>query len=495
MSRLQLVRLPSGVILCAALAAVAVAPVGTAAALTQERQVASQEAQTPPPVTPEEKKAVVEEIARLLVERYVFEDKGQEAGEHISKLLADGKLERFEDARELAAELTAQLQSVTNDKHLRVGALRPGGPRPMALGAMPSDPAELLMRLPPPRPDGNFGFEKLESLPGNIGYLKLDGFATGPEARQVATAAMNYLAGSDAVIIDLRENGGGNPSMVQFVCSYLFDTPTHLNSLYWREGDVTEEFWTSSDVPGARPGREAPLYVLTSGKTFSGGEEFAYNIQTQKRGTLIGETTGGGANPGGVTPVGERFAVFIPTGRAINPVTGTNWEGVGVKPEIEMPADQALEKAIELATQAAAQRREKRRAEAASDRQAVVSALQAGEEELAKGVVPAALAEVLEQAMQRGSLKEADVNLAGYACLQSNRLDEGIALLRWNAQRFPSSPNAHDSLGEALEKAGRLREAQAAYRQAHDLGVAEGDGQVALYRRNLDRVSDALAGQ
>src|SRR5262249_22574655 len=122
----------------------------------------------------------------------------------------------------------------------------------------------------------------------------------------------------------------------------------HLNSLYWRKGDRTEEFWTRKALDGKRYTGK-PVYVLTSARTFSGAEEFAYNLQSRKRATIVGETTGGGAHPGGVRPINDHFAMFVPTGRAINPVTGTNWEGTGVKPDVAVRADEALETAHALA--------------------------------------------------------------------------------------------------------------------------------------------------
>lgn len=194
----------------------------------------------------------------------------------------------------------------------------------------------------------NYGFRELRILPGNIGYLNLNQFsdANSPQAAQAAIAAMNFLAGSDTIIIDLRQNGGGAPNMVQLLSSYLFAESTYLNALYYRPSDETRQFWTHDQVSGERfP--DTPVYVLISARTGSAAEEFAYNLQTRERATLVGETTAGGANPGGVFPIADGFSAFISTGKAINPITQTNWEKVGVKPEINVAANDALNWAID----------------------------------------------------------------------------------------------------------------------------------------------------
>ena len=194
----------------------------------------------------------------------------------------------------------------------------------------------------------NFGFEKVERLSGNVGYLKLNGFMepqTG--AGEIAAAAMSFLSNTDALIIDLRQNRGGSPNMVALLSTYLFaGPPVHLNDISFRtpEGNRINQLWTLPYVPGKRYVNKE-VYILTSNLTFSAGEGFAYNLQAQKRAITVGETTGGGANPGGGVRLHDHFTVFIPTGQAINPVTKTNWEGKGVAPDIAVPAEQALQAA------------------------------------------------------------------------------------------------------------------------------------------------------
>ncbi|MEX2114665.1 MAG: S41 family peptidase, partial [Pirellulales bacterium] len=190
--------------------------------------------------------------------------------------------------------------------------------------------------------------EKVERLEGNIGYIQLRGFHPAELGGKAAAEAMQAVADTDALIIDLCTNGGGAPSMVALVCSYLFGPePVHLNDLYFRPDDRTHQWWTLPYLPGDRYVGK-PVYVLTSERTFSAAEEFAYNLKNLKRATIVGETTGGGANPGGRKRLDDHFTMFLPSGRAINPITKTNWEGTGVTPDVAVPAELAL-KAAQLA--------------------------------------------------------------------------------------------------------------------------------------------------
>ena len=150
----------------------------------------------------------------------------------------------------------------------------------------------------------------------------------------------------------MRHNGGGSPEMIRYITSWLFDSPTHLNSMIDRNGEVVEEYWTLDDIPGERFADDLPVYVLTSSRTFSGAEEFSYNLKNLKRGIIVGETTGGGAHPVMGKRVNDRVVVRVPYMRANNPISKTNWEGTGVEPDVKCKADEALDTAIELAKQA-----------------------------------------------------------------------------------------------------------------------------------------------
>lgn len=287
------------------------------------------------------RRTVIDGVIARLNEAYVFPDTAKAMEAALRARQRRGEYDGITSSRTFADSLTAHLQAVSHDKHLRVRYVARGVPAgPGGDGPSPDDRAEAKLfgqRM-------NFGFERVERLPGNVGYLEIRsfGFDTA-DVSSVAATAFTFLGNTDALIIDVRRNGGGSPHMVAQVTSYLFGpTPVHLNSLYWRPENRTDDFYTSATVPGTRYGPDKPLYVLTSRNTFSGAEEFTYNLQTRKRATIVGDTTGGGAHPGGPRRVTAYFAVWVPSGRAINPITKTNWERVGVRPDIAVASDQAL---------------------------------------------------------------------------------------------------------------------------------------------------------
>ena len=288
--------------------------------------------------------SVIDGTLAALDRGYVFPEKARAMREAIEARRAAGEYAGITGASALAEALTRDLQAVSHDKHLRVrhgsGPQGPGGPVRRDRAAF-----EAAGRA------SNFGVGKAEVLPGNVGYVEIQSFGYPPElSAEAVAAAMTTVADADALIVDIRRNGGGAPQAVALVSSYLFgEEPVHLNSLYWRPGDRTDDFYTLRTVAGKRFGPDKPVYVLTSSRTFSAAEEFAYNLQTRKRATIVGETTGGGAHPGQVQRVLGDFTVFVPTGRAINPITKTNWEGTGVRPDIAVPADSALARAIAAA--------------------------------------------------------------------------------------------------------------------------------------------------
>ena len=277
---------------------------------------------------------VVDYVLNGLNRSYVFPEVAGKMTEAVRDRIAKGEYETISDAREFADKLTADLQAVSRDKHLRVRLAGEG-------------PQMRIMRGPTSGNGGgdDGGFARVEQLPGNVGYIDLRMFHPPQVAAEHAANAMNRVADSDALIIDLRKNGGGSADMVALLVSYLLGPErTLVNTFVGRDGNLRNETWTTPDLPGRRfTGKD--VYVLTSSYTFSGAEEFAYDLKNLKRATLVGETTGGGANPVDIVRINDRFQVAIPVARAVNPITKTNWEGVGVEPDVRVPAESALEAA------------------------------------------------------------------------------------------------------------------------------------------------------
>lgn len=247
-------------------------------------------------------------------------------------------------AAAFAEALQKDLQAVSHDLHMRVRARERIPDDPANLDADPSDAERAEIAVDARR--RNAGFVEVKRLPGNIGYLRLDNFFSPEEAGPRAAAAMTFLADTDALIIDLRDNHGGDPATVAIMVSYLYNDydTVHINDIYWRPDNSTRQFWNAPSLPGRRYPKK-PVYALSSKRTFSGGEELLYDLKNLKRATLVGETSGGGANPGGPVKVSEHLQLFVPAGRAVNPVSKTNWEGVGVVPDVATSAEKAFDTA------------------------------------------------------------------------------------------------------------------------------------------------------
>ncbi|HEY3902452.1 MAG TPA: S41 family peptidase [Streptosporangiaceae bacterium] len=296
------------------------------------------------PVSPRE---IVQTAMGILRARYVFPERAEAAAAAISTRLNAGEYDGLSES-ELAARLTAQLFEVCADKHLRVrydeeGERRRRGPAEPKPPAEPRSPEEEPERPAWRKPGslGNYGIYKVERLEGNVGYIELRGVPAPAHAGEAIVAAMQLVSGTDALILDLRENRGGSPDGVVFWCSYLLENRTHLNDIFVRETGDTNQFWSLAYVPGERY-LDRPVYVLTSSATFSGGEDLCYTLQALDRAKIIGEATGGGAHPTEGIPLSSTMMIGVPFARSVNPITGTNWEGTGVIPDLAVPADQAF---------------------------------------------------------------------------------------------------------------------------------------------------------
>jgi len=288
-------------------------------------------AQTPPPATvaTAERDAVVDALAARVGANSVLPEAAEGVVRALRAATTSGEFDRKAPMAFVEA-VNRVLADASHDRHLAI-FYQPASGTPPA-------------RAPEAREPMNFGFVKFEGLRGNVAYLEILTFADlGQLSAETASAWLSTLANFDAIILDLRRNGGGNTPMMAFVATFFFESaPVHLTDIYWRDTNQTAQFWTTPFVPGRRSPRQ-PLYILTSASTFSAAEDFCYTFQNLKRATVVGERTGGGAHSGrGLQRLTPSFTAFIPVGRSVSPVTGTNWEGTGVKPDVETPADSAL---------------------------------------------------------------------------------------------------------------------------------------------------------
>ena len=287
----------------------------------------------------ETRAALIDQLATSVAVLYVFPDMGALLESELRGRLSVGAYAALVDAPALAEQLTTDLRLISRDLHFRV-VFEPNGPGGRRPGAPPDAPPS--------------GISKIEVLDGNVGYIALDGVPPVDMARPGIEAAFAQLLHTNALIIDNRNNHGGDPNTVALYVSYLSEgPPVVINRFHPRHGEVLE--FKTSDLGDRSYGVTRPVFVLTSGDTFSGGEELSYDLQASKRAVVIGERTGGGANPVRAMPLGRGDLVaFIPDAQPINPITGQNWEGVGVTPDVAGPAGRALDEALARARAASA---------------------------------------------------------------------------------------------------------------------------------------------
>jgi len=294
-----------------------------------------------------ERARVVAGVVANVKQHYVERDLAQKMADALAAHEKRGDYSGAKDGAALASLLTKQLRSVSPDRHLEVVYSEVPLPK-LAAGPTPEEDArfrEAMQRE-------NCTFEKVEILANNVGYLKLNAFPARSVCEGTAAAAMKRMNDANAVIFDLRDNRGGEPETVQFLAAYLFDHPE-----YWynpRE-NTTRQSWTRSPVPGNLLA-DKPVYVLTSGRTASGAEQFCYDLKMLKRVTIVGERTGGTAHAGVWHRIDDHFGMGIPETKAINPYAEADWAEVGVEPDVKVSAAEALKVAQELAAKGLRQR-------------------------------------------------------------------------------------------------------------------------------------------
>ena len=263
---------------------------------------------------------------------YVHKEAAERIANFLREQIAQDAYKAINDEESFAKTLTADLRRIGNDEHLELVVHRPEPP-----ANPPRDPNAWVddLRL------RNFDFNRLATLSGNVRYLELNSFPPPEVAGETAAASMRFLAGADAVIIDLRRNGGGTGDMAAFLATYFFEQRTALVRTFRRVENSTTEDRTLAHVPGPKI-PAADLFILTSASTFSAAEAFAFSLQQLKRATVVGEKTRGGANAGRYRPATERFRVFVPNAHATSAATGKTWDKVGIEPDLKTEGSAAL---------------------------------------------------------------------------------------------------------------------------------------------------------
>lgn len=303
----------------------------------------SARAQDSEPLTASQRSEIVNAAADTVAANFYDSGRGAEIAADLRNQLESGDFDSAGTAADLANALTMALRPQDNHFAVRVAPPRPQG----SPDGQPGGGEEAWLAA---MARANYGFQEVSILPGNVGYIDMRSFAPAQVGGDTALAALNFVENTDAVIFDMRQNTGGAPSMVQFVISHFLDPreETVINTFVSSAREYPSELVALAWLPGeSRP--DVPLYVLTSARTGSAGEAFPYHLQAMERATIVGETTYGAGNPGGFHPLPGGLEIFVSDGSARNPITGTNWEGTGVTPDVDVPADEALDAALLLA--------------------------------------------------------------------------------------------------------------------------------------------------
>jgi len=287
--------------------------------------------------------STVRALGDVLKREYIDVDVAVKADAALQRALAEGQYAGASTPEALVPLLNRDLRDVTRDKHIWVEVVPPAAPSAQVASARP--PADANAARAEGVRRSNAGVRRVEILRGNVGYLDLSNFFRLEEARDTIATAMRLLSKADALVIDMRRNGGGSPGTVVFLLGYLIDAPgATLFEIVHRPPEPPDRYALDATLPSERDGKR-PIAVLTSAQTFSGGEGLAFLLQERHRAEVVGETTAGAANPGTTYPVDNLFRVNVPNGRIKSAVGGGNWEGAGVTPDVKVPAAEALQTA------------------------------------------------------------------------------------------------------------------------------------------------------
>jgi len=409
------------------------------------------------------KKSILKRVEDLVRDKYVIADKAGTYAEEFRKQCAAGVFDSLVDARGFGERVTAALQTLTHDKHNTFRAIESSD-----VGERAESNLHHPVRYYHIRMKEHTGFTRLEWMDGKIGYLELRRFNLLSEATEMLGVAMKFLAGANAIIIDLRENGGGSGD---YLSSYFLPYPTQLTGAYYREGDELQEAWTSRTIQGERM-LDIPLFVLTSKRTFSAAESFAYDMKVRKRATLVGDTTKGGAHDVGYFKIDDQFEMYLSIGRCINPVTHSNWEGIGVIPDVFVPASSALDTAIVLAGKAAEEFGKTKDDELKRGVERMEVHLAHAEQLYRENDVvsaQASLDSVFRIGGDLGLITEFFVNVLAYNYCTERSENMLFAVLRKSIELYPQSSTAFETLASTYYDFGKRDLARETYRKVLEL--------------------------
>ncbi len=421
-------------------------------------------AQRPPSLADKSyRDGVLRKVADLVESNYVLADRAKGYADAFRQACRAGTYDALTEAQGFAEKVTADLIAITGDKHLNFRALVSSDVGEKAAGSLHHPIRYFRLRV-----KENAGFSKLEWIEPGIGYIDLRRFYSFDQARDMAVAAMTFLANARAIIVDVRENGGGSGD---YLSSYFLPYPTQLSGSYSRQTGILTEIWTRRDI-GTEPRLDVPLFILTGPNTFSAAEYFAYDMQSRKRATLVGEPTKGGAHSVDVFAVNDQFEFYISTERAVSPVTGGNWEGTGIIPDIRVPAASALDAALAEARKAAeACGREKEAGlkGAVEEMQALADdAARLYREGKAKEAA-AALDMLLGMARNAGLISEFFLGVFAYNFQSSEDESMQLAILEKNVRLFPKSFTACELLASVYASRGKTELALEYFRKVLEL--------------------------
>lgn len=413
-----------------------------------------------------EKRELIEKIGILIKEHYVFPDLGVKYGQETLSLAGSGKFDDVSDPKEFGEKVTAALQELTKDKHFYFRLVEKTDLAEDERGSL-HHPVRYF-RLGQKE---HLGIFRLDWIDGGIGYLDYRRFYYQSEAIKMLLEAIHFLSSANAIIIDLRENRGGGGSLIPWLCSYFLPYPTQLTGTYYRNDNITEEWSTMEHVEGKRL-LDVPLFLLIGKNTFSAAEYLAYDLKVRKRAVLVGEPTGGGAHSVDLYPVGNRFEIYLPTARAVNPVTGANWEGTGVLPDVQVPAEKALETAMELAKKAALEygkTKSEKLARAVEEMQEQLdqaeSLYQKGRDDEARLLLDA----VLRVVSENGMLNEFFIDVLAYHYSSHQSPKMATEILIKQTELYPESPRAYESLALEFFRQGEEKQAKRYFERVLEL--------------------------